>query len=151
MGWPCCRSFYAADMEFNKLTQVLVGGVFVCLARYMPKNISAAACRRFPNSQYEPQRRSVLGYLHTWCWFSFLPQALKWWFPEYHDVLLLACWKTPHCFRLLVNSTSCWWRETLRMTRIGWELHRSPWWLNFVLFFVLCTAMSQYSLNLEKS
>jgi len=57
----CCfigdlvADLFTADMEFNKLTQVLVAvGLFA--GAYMADNI-AAACRRFQKRPiYEPQR-----------------------------------------------------------------------------------------------
>ena len=71
--------FLPADMEFNKLTQVLVA---VCLfaGAYMAENIRGGL-QAIPKGQYEAAATLGLGYLHTMV-LIILPQALRMMIPN---------------------------------------------------------------------
>jgi len=138
--------FLPADMEFNKLTQVLVA---VCLfaGAYMAENIRGGL-QAIPKGQYEAAATLGLGYLHTMV-LVILPQALKMMIPNIMTSFISLLKDTT-----LVSIIGLF--DIMLMARniandkdwVG--LHTEPLVMISVLFFVLCYSMSQYSLNLEK-
>lgn len=138
--------FLPADMEFNKLTQVLVA---VCLfaGAYMAENIRGGL-QAIPKGQYEAATTLGLGYLHTMV-LVVLPQALKMMIPNIMTSFISLLKDTT-----LVSIIGLF--DIMLMARniandkdwVG--LHTEPLVMISVLFFILCYSMSQYSLNLEK-
>lgn len=138
--------FLPADMEFNKLTQVLVA---VCLfaGAYMAENIRGGL-QAIPKGQYEAAATLGLGYLHTMV-LVVLPQALKMMIPNIMTSFISLLKDTT-----LVSIIGLF--DIMLMARniandkdwVG--LHTEPLVMISVLFFILCYSMSQYSLNLEK-
>lgn len=138
--------FLPADMEFNKLTQVLVA---VCLfaGAYMAENIRGGL-QAIPKGQYEAAATLGLGYLHTMV-LVILPQALKMMIPNIMTSFISLLKDTT-----LVSIIGLF--DIMLMARniandkdwVG--LHTEPLVMISVLFFALCYSMSQYSLNLEK-
>ena len=138
--------FLPADMEFNKLTQVLVA---VCLfaGAYMAENIRGGL-QAIPKGQYEAAATLGLGYLHTMV-LVILPQALKMMIPNIMTSFISLLKDTT-----LVSIIGLF--DIMLMARniandkdwVG--LHTEPLVMISVLFFVFCYSMSQYSLNLEK-
>jgi general L-amino acid transport system permease protein len=138
--------FLPADMEFNKLTQVLVA---VCLfaGAYMAENIRGGL-QAIPKGQYEAAATLGLGYLHTMV-LVILPQALKMMIPNIMTSFISLLKDTT-----LVSIIGLF--DIMLMARNiandkNWVgLHTEPLVMISVLFFVFCYSMSQYSLNLEK-
>ncbi|NLQ17951.1 amino acid ABC transporter permease [Marinomonas sp. M1K-6] len=138
--------FLPADMEFNKLTQVLVA---VCLfaGAYMAENIRGGL-QAIPKGQYEAAATLGLGYLHTMV-LVILPQALRMMIPNIMTSFISLLKDTT-----LVSIIGLF--DIMLMARniandkdwVG--MHTEPLVMISVLFFVLCYGMSQYSLNLEK-
>lgn len=138
--------FLPADMEFNKLTQVLVA-VCIFAGAYMAENIRGGL-QAIPKGQYEAAATLGLGYLHTMV-LVILPQALRMMIPNIMTSFISLLKDTT-----LVSIIGLF--DIMLMARniandkdwVG--LHTEPLVLISVLFFVLCYGMSQYSLNLEK-
>ncbi|MCW8355536.1 amino acid ABC transporter permease [Marinomonas pontica] len=138
--------FLPADMEFNKLTQVLVA---VCLfaGAYMAENIRGGL-QAIPKGQYEAAATLGLGYLHTMV-LIILPQALRMMIPNIMTSFISLLKDTT-----LVSIIGLF--DIMLMARniandkdwVG--MHTEPLVMISVLFFILCYSMSQYSLNLEK-
>ncbi|NVK73235.1 MAG: amino acid ABC transporter permease [Oceanospirillaceae bacterium] len=138
--------FLPAEMEFNKLTQVLVA---VCLfaGAYMAENIRGGL-QAIPKGQYEAAATLGLGYLHTMV-LIILPQALRMMIPNIMTSFISLLKDTT-----LVSIIGLF--DIMLMARniandkdwVG--MHTEPLVMISVLFFVLCYSMSQYSLNLEK-
>ena len=138
--------FLPADMEFNKLTQVLVA-VCIFAGAYMAENIRGGL-QAIPQGQFEAAATLGLGYMHTMM-LVILPQALKMMIPNIMTSFISLLKDTT-----LVSIIGLF--DIMLMARniandkdwIG--LHTEPLVMISVLFFILCYSMSQYSLNLEK-
>ncbi|WP_417585661.1 amino acid ABC transporter permease [Nitrincola sp.] len=138
--------FLPADVEFNKLTQVLVA-VCIFAGAYMAENIRGGL-QAIPKGQYEAAETLGLGYWRTML-LIILPQALKMMIPNIMTSFISLLKDTT-----LVSIIGLF--DIMLMARniandkdwIG--LHTEPLVMISILFFVLCYGMSQYSLNLEK-
>ncbi|WP_409522526.1 amino acid ABC transporter permease [Nitrincola sp. MINF-07-Sa-05] len=138
--------FLPANVEFNKLAQVLVA-VCIFAGAYMAENIRGGL-QAMPKGQYEAAKTLGLGYWKTMI-LIILPQALKMMIPNIMTSFISLLKDTT-----LVSIVGLF--DIMLMARniandkdwIG--LHTEPLVMISVLFFVLCYGMSQYSLNLEK-
>ncbi|WCN15461.1 ABC transporter permease subunit [Marinomonas mediterranea] len=138
--------FLPSDVEFNKLSQVLVA---VCLfaGAYMAENIRGGL-QAIPKGQFEAATTLGFGYWQT-MFLIVLPQALRMMIPNIMTSFISLLKDTT-----LVSIIGLF--DIMLMARniandkdwVG--LHTEPLVLIAVLFFVLCYSMSQYSLNLEK-
>ncbi|WP_417505472.1 amino acid ABC transporter permease [Marinomonas gallaica] len=138
--------FLPADVEFNKLAQVLIA-VCIFAGAYMAENIRGGL-QAIPAGQYEAAKTLGFGYWHTML-LVILPQALRMMIPNIMTSFISLLKDTT-----LVSIIGLF--DIMLMARniandkdwIG--LHTEPLVMISILFFVICYGMSQYSLNLEK-
>ncbi|TDO99800.1 amino acid ABC transporter permease [Marinomonas balearica] len=138
--------FMPSDVEFNKLSQVLVA-VCIFAGAYMAENIRGGL-QAIPKGQFEAATTLGFGYWQT-MFLIVLPQALRMMIPNIMTSFISLLKDTT-----LVSIIGLF--DIMLMARniandkdwVG--MHTEPLVLIAILFFVLCFSMSQYSLNLEK-
>ncbi|WCN08976.1 amino acid ABC transporter permease [Marinomonas mediterranea] len=138
--------FMPSDVEFNKLSQVLVA-VCIFAGAYMAENIRGGL-QAIPKGQFEAAATLGFGYWQT-MFLIVLPQALRMMIPNIMTSFISLLKDTT-----LVSIIGLF--DIMLMARniandkdwVG--MHTEPLVLIAILFFVLCFSMSQYSLNLEK-
>ncbi|MCK5364567.1 MAG: amino acid ABC transporter permease, partial [Gammaproteobacteria bacterium] len=138
--------FLPADVQLNKLIQVIIG---ICLfaAAYMAE-VVRGGLQAVPNGQYEAAKAMGLTY-----WKSMnliiLPQALKLMIPNIvgnfigllKDTTLVSIIGL-YDMLLMLKATG--------QNPIWIGLHTEPLMFGALVYFILCFAMSQYSQSLER-
>ncbi len=138
--------FLPADIEFNKLSQVLVA-VCIFAGAYMAENIRGGL-QAIPEGQYEAAKTLGLGYWHSMV-LIILPQALRMMIPNIMTSFI-SLLKDTTLVSIIGLFDIMLMARNIANDKAWLGLHTEPLVLISILFFVLCFGMSQYSLNLEK-
>lgn len=138
--------FLPADMQINKLSQVLVA---VCLfaGAYMAENIRGGL-QAIPAGQYEAAQILGLGYWKTMI-LIILPQALRMMIPNIMTSFI-SLLKDTTLVSIIGLFDIMLMARNIANDKNWFGLDTEPLVLISIIFFVLCYGMSQYSLNLEK-
>lgn len=138
--------FLPADIEFNKLSQVLVA-VCIFAGAYMAENIRGGL-QAIPEGQYEAAKTLGFGYWYTMI-LIILPQALRMMIPNIMTSFI-SLMKDTTLVSIIGLFDIMLMARNIANDKAWLGLHTEPLVLISILFFVLCYGMSQYSLNLEK-
>lgn len=138
--------FLPADVEFNKLSQVLVA-VCIFAGAYMAENIRGGL-QAIPDGQYEAAKTLGFGYWHTMV-LIILPQALRMMIPNIMTSFI-SLLKDTTLVSIIGLFDIMLMARNIANDKAWLGLHTEPLVLISILFFLLCYGMSQYSLNLEK-
>jgi general L-amino acid transport system permease protein len=138
--------FLPADVQLNKLVQVIIG---VCLfaAAYMAE-VVRGGLQAVPNGQYEAAKAMGLTY-----WKSMnliiLPQALKLMIPNIVGNFI-GLLKDTTLVSIIGLYDMLGMLKATGQNPIWIGLHTEPLMFGAAVYFILCFAMSQYSQSLER-
>jgi len=138
--------FLPADVQLNKLVQVIIG---VCLfaAAYMAE-VVRGGLQAVPNGQYEAAKAMGLTY-----WKSMnliiLPQALKLMIPNIVGNFI-GLLKDTTLVSIIGLYDMLGMLKATGQNPIWIGLHTEPLMFGAMVYFILCFAMSQYSQSLER-